>query len=82
MDKLLFSLGEFPVTLEIALYAAAGVFAALLLALVVMSVRANKQRADEAEARVAAAMLAESRAREAERHLSEVMQRQSEMSGV
>lgn len=81
MDKVLFSLGEFPVTLEIALYAAAGLFGALLLALVVMSVRANRQRADEAEARVAAAALAESRAREAERHLAEVMQRQSEMSG-
>jgi DNA recombination protein RmuC len=81
MDKVLFSLGEFPVTLEIALYAAAGVFAALLLALVVMSVRANKQRTVEAEARATAAMVAESRAREAERHLAEVMQRQSEMSG-
>jgi DNA recombination protein RmuC len=81
MDKLLFSLGEFPVTLEVALYAAAGVFAALLLALVIMAVRANRQRADEAEARMAAQALAESRAREAERHLAEVMQRQSEMSG-
>jgi DNA recombination protein RmuC len=81
MDKVLFSLGEFPVTLEVALYAAAGVFAALLLALVVMSVRANRQRAEEAEARIAAAALSEARAREAERHLAEVMQRQSEMSG-
>jgi DNA recombination protein RmuC len=81
MDKVLFSLGEFPVTLEIALYAAAGLCGALLLALVVMAVRANRQRAEEAEARVAAAALAEARAREAERHLAEVMQRQSEMSG-
>lgn len=81
MDKVLFSLGEFPITLEVALYTAAGVFAALLIALVIMSVRANQQRAEEAEARAAATMLAESRAREAERHLAEVMQRQSEMSG-
>ena len=81
MDKVLFSLGEFPVTLEIALYAAAGLFAALLVALVVMMVRANRERAAEAEARAAAAVTADTRAREAERHLAEVMQRQSEMAG-
>ena len=81
MDKVLFSLGEFPVTLEIALYAAAGLFAALLVALVVMMVRANRERAEEAEARAAAAVTADTRAREAERHLAEVMQRQSEMAG-
>ncbi len=81
MDKVLFSLGAFPVTLEIALYAATALFAALLVALVVMMVRANRERAAEAAARAAAAAAADARAREAERHLAEVMQRQSEMAG-
>ena len=81
MDKVLFSLGGTPVTLEIALYAAAGLFAALLIALIVMMVRANREREAEAEARATAAALADTRAKDAERHLAEVMQRQSEMAG-
>ena len=74
MDKVLFRLGGTAVTLEIALYAAAAVMAAMLLALVVISVRGARQRAADAA-------LADARAREAERHLAQMLQVQSEMTG-
>ena len=48
MDKVLFSLGDFPVTAEIALYAAAALVAALLLAVLVVAILGGKQRAAEA----------------------------------
>src|SRR3569833_1416654 len=81
MDKVLFSMGDVAVTAEVALYAAAAVIVVLLLAVLVVSIRAGRARAVEAEERSVAAMAADARAREAERHLAEVMQRQSEMSG-
>ena len=40
MDKVLFSLGEFPVTLEAAIYAIVTLVTGLLVILVVMSIRA------------------------------------------
>ena len=49
MDKVLFSLGEFPVTLEAAIYAVASLVTGLLVILVVMSIRAGRERAAEAE---------------------------------
>ena len=45
MDKVLFSLGEFPVTLEAAIYAVATLVTGLLVILVVMSIRAGRERA-------------------------------------
>jgi DNA recombination protein RmuC len=81
MDRVLFSLGEFPVTAETVLYAGAALIVLLLAALLVMVVQANRARAAEAAERAAAAAAAAERAREAERHLAEVMQRQSEMAG-
>jgi DNA recombination protein RmuC len=81
MDKVLFSLAGTPVTAELALYAGAAIGVALLIAVLVVSIRANRARAAEAAERAIAAQQADLRAREAERHLAEVMQRQSEMSG-
>ena len=77
MDRVLFSLGSTPVTAEMALYGGAALFAVLLGALAVMAVRANRQRAEEAQERAAAQAQAETRAREAERHLAELMQPQA-----
>jgi DNA recombination protein RmuC len=74
MDKLLFTVGDTPITLEIALYAAAGLFALLLVALLVIIVRQARQRRDEAEAATA-------RSAEAEKNLAHLLQVQSEMTG-
>ena len=74
MDRVLFTLGDAPVTLETLLFAAAGVFALLLLILVGFAWRAARQRAAEAEREAA-------RAAETERHLADVMRLQSEMTG-
>lgn len=81
MDKVLFSLGEFPVTLEIALYAAAGLVTALLVTLVVMTVRANRLREAEAASRAAEVAAAQAKSAEAERTLAHLLQVQSEMTG-
>ena len=81
MDKVLFSLGEFPVTLEIALYLAAAVFASLLIALVLMMVRANRLRAEEAAIRAAEVAAAQAKSAEAEKTLAHLLQVQSEMTG-
>ena len=74
MDRILFNLGDYPVTAEMALYAGAAVFAVLLVAIIVISVRSSRQRAEDAAA-------ADARAREAERHLADLMRIQSEMTG-
>lgn len=81
MNRVFFSLGEFPVTGEVALYAGAAVVVVLLAAVLAMAVQANRGRAADAAERAAAAAAADTRAREAERHLAEVMARQSEMAG-
>ena len=74
MDRILFTLGDTPVTLELALYAALGLFAALLVALLVVVSRQSRRRSEEAA-------FAEARARETERHLADLMRVQSEMTG-
>src|SRR3569833_745200 len=81
MDKVLFSMGDVAVTAEVAIYTASGVIVALLVAVLLISIRASRERTVEAQERAAAALAAAARAREAERHLAEVMQRQSVMSG-
>jgi DNA recombination protein RmuC len=74
MDRTVFFLGETPVTLEMALYAALGLFALLLIGLIVVVLRQSRQRAEEAAATAG-------RAREAERQLADLMRIQSEMTG-
>ena len=88
MDRVLFVVADFPVTLEALLFAAGGVFALLLVALLVMVVRQSRARADDAEQRTIEAQqraeeaaLAQVRAAENERHLADMIRIQSEMTG-
>ncbi len=74
MERVLFPLGDTPITLEAALIAAAGLFGLLLLAVLALVWRTAHQRAVEAERETA-------RAAETERHLADVMRLQSEMTG-
>ena len=77
MDRVLFTLADFPVTLEIAAYAAAGLFAALLVALLVVVTRQSRQRAEEARQRAEEAEMLRLRSAETERHLADMMRIQS-----
>jgi DNA recombination protein RmuC len=81
MDRVLFTLADFPVTLEIAAYAAAGLFATLLVALLVVVTRQSRQRAEEARQRAEEAEMLRLRSAETERHLADMMRIQSEMTG-
>jgi DNA recombination protein RmuC len=74
MDRVLFTLGDTPVTLETALLGAAALLLVLLAATLLVSLRQARQRA--AEAAAAAAHSAET-----ERHLADLMRIQSEMTG-
>ena len=74
MDRILFTLGDTPVTFEIALFGGAIVLFVLLAATLLISLRQARQRA--AEAAAAAAHSAET-----ERHLADLMRIQSEMTG-
>jgi DNA recombination protein RmuC len=88
MDRVLFVLADYPVTLETVLFAAGGLFALLLVALLVMVVRQSRARAEEAEQRTLEAQqraeeaaAAQARAAENERHLADMIRIQSEMTG-
>ncbi|RYE08902.1 MAG: DNA recombination protein RmuC [Hyphomicrobiales bacterium] len=81
MDKVLFSLGGTPITAEMALYTGAGLFAALLVGLVVITLRANGQRAEEAAARAAETAAVQKKSEEAEKTLASLLQVQNEMTG-
>jgi DNA recombination protein RmuC len=74
MDKVLFTLGDVPVTLEMAAAVAAGVVVLLLVVLLVSAVRSGKQRAEEADA-------VRQRSAELEKQLAGLMQSSYEMSG-
>jgi DNA recombination protein RmuC len=74
MDKILFSLGGTAITAEMALYSAAGLIALLLVAVLVISIRANRQRTADAEA-------AKGKSADAERTLAHLLQVQGEMTG-
>jgi DNA recombination protein RmuC len=80
MDKVLFSLGEFPVTLEAAIYAVASLVTGLLIILVVMSIRANRERAAEAEERAAELEAARAKSADLEGKLAGMLQGQYEMN--
>jgi DNA recombination protein RmuC len=80
MDKLLFSLGDFPVTLEAAIYAVATLVTGLLVILVVMSIRANRERSAEAEQRAAELEAARAKSADLEGKLAGMLQGQYEMN--
>jgi DNA recombination protein RmuC len=80
MDKVLFSLGEFPVTLEAAIYAVATLVTGLLVILVVMSIRAGRERAAEAETRAAELEAARAKSADLEVKLAGMLQGQYEMN--
>lgn len=81
MERVLFVVADFPVTLEIAAYVAAGLFAALLIALLVVVVRQSRQRAEEAQQRAVEAEALRQKSAENERHLADMIRIQSEMTG-
>jgi len=80
MDKVLFSLGEFPVTLEAAIYAIVTLVTGLLVILVVMSIRAGRERAAEAEMRAAELEAARAKSADLEGKLAGMLQGQYEMN--
>ncbi len=81
MDRVLFVLADYPVTLETAALAAAGLFALLLVALLVVVIRQSQARAEEARQRADEAAVAQAKAAENERHLADMIRIQSEMTG-
>jgi DNA recombination protein RmuC len=81
MDRVLFSLGDIAVTVEIAAYTAAAVFAVLLVALLVVVVRQSRARAEEAQQRADEAAAARLKAQETERYIADMLRVQSEMTG-
>lgn len=80
MDKVLFSLGEFPVTLEAAIYAIVTLVTGLLVILVVMAIRAGRERAAEAEMRAAELEAARAKSADLEGKLAGMLQGQYEMN--
>src|SRR3569833_939317 len=81
MEKLLFSLGDFDVTVEVAVSAGVAVLAALLAALLVISVRSARERSAEALAQADQAAAARKKTAEAEKTLAHLLQVQNEMTG-
>jgi DNA recombination protein RmuC len=80
MDKVLFSLGEFPVTLEAAIYAIVTLVTGLLVILVVMAIRAGRERAAEAEMRAVELEAARAKSTDLEGKLAGMLQGQYEMN--
>ncbi|WP_240232100.1 DNA recombination protein RmuC [Devosia lacusdianchii] len=74
MDNVLFVFGDFVVTLATAIAGGVALAGVLLLILLVASLRAGRERAEDAAAAMA-------RSAEMERHLASLMQVQSEMTG-
>ena len=74
MNRVLFTVADTPITLEIALLAAAALFALMLLSLIVIAVRQARQRREELAADAV-------RSAEAERHLADLLRTQAEMTG-
>ena len=81
MDRVLFTVGDIAITLEIAAYAAAGLFAVLLVALLVVVVRQSQARAEEARQRAEEAAAARLKAQDTERYIADMLRVQSEMTG-
>lgn len=81
MDRILFTLADIPVTLEMAALAAAGLFTVLLGAMLVVLIRQSRQRAEDARQRMEEAEALRLKAAESERHLADMIRIQSEMTG-
>jgi len=81
MDRVLFTVADTPITLEIAAAVVVGLFAALLVALLVVVVRQARARAEEARLQLEEAEALRIRSAETERHLADMMRIQSEMTG-
>lgn len=80
MDKVLFLLGDFPVTGELALYAGAAMIVALLLVLVAVQVREAGRRREEAEQQRLETELARAKNSDLEGKLAGMLQSQYEMN--
>ena len=90
MDKVLFVIADYPVTLEMALYAAAALFAALLVALIIRQYRLRHEAALEAAAAAAEQLRAnftqqladrDGRIRDLDRALTHERQRAEQLVG-
>lgn len=81
MDRVLFVFADIPVTLELAAIAAAGLFATLLVAMLVVLIRQSRQQAEEARERAEEAEALRLKSAENERHLADMIRIQSEMTG-
>lgn len=79
MDRIVFSLGGTAITLEMLLIAGGSLFALLLAALIVLSLRQAGRRDAEAEAQRLEAEAAKQKSAELERHLAGLLQAQYEM---
>jgi DNA recombination protein RmuC len=80
MDRIVFMLGEQPVTLEMLVFAGAGLFGVLLVTMLVISIRQGKAREAEVEARRLETEAARQKSAELEKHLAGVLQSQYEMN--
>ncbi|MEO6395288.1 MAG: DNA recombination protein RmuC [Devosia sp.] len=80
MDRIVFSLGATPITLEMLLIAGGSLFALLLSVLIVVTLRQSAQRDAEAEAQRLEAETARAKNAELERHLAGMLQSQYEMN--
>lgn len=78
MDRILFTLGDFPLTTAIAGYLLA---ATLLVAVLVIVMRQSRERAAEARKQAEDAELLRLKTAETERHLADMIRIQSEMTG-
>jgi DNA recombination protein RmuC len=80
MDRIVFTLGDQPITLEMLVFAGAGLFGLLLVAMLVISLRQARTRDAEAEARRIEAETAQQKSAELEKQLAGVLQSQYEMN--
>ena len=81
MDRIIVTVADTPITLEMLLYAGAGLFAVLLVATLVIVARQARARGAEAEERRREAEAGAARAAARERRLAQRMQVQNEMTG-
>jgi DNA recombination protein RmuC len=81
MDRIIVTIAGTPITLEMLVYAAGGLGAAALVALLVLVGKLARARAAEAEERRLAAEAAASRGADFERQVASLLQSQYEMNG-
>jgi DNA recombination protein RmuC len=80
MDRIIFTLGDTPITLEMLLFAGAGLLAVLLVATFVIVARQARERRAEAEQRLLEVEAARTKSAELERQLAGLLQSQYEMN--